>query len=80
MIRNKEGDNAVENVIVPKSKPIVHHLWNIACKRYIITGFREEWRGGSWIAEQLSCGERQNCVGLFKAGKQMAEGDTVDVY
>lgn len=59
MIRNKEGDNTVENIIMPKYKPVTHHLWNIAYKGYSVTGFREEWREESWIVEQLSCEERK---------------------
>lgn len=42
MIRNKGGDNMVENVIVPKYIPSTHCMWNIAYKENSMTGFREE--------------------------------------
>lgn len=74
MIRDKGGENMVEDVIIPEYTSSTHCLWNIAYEECSMTGFREEWGVGSSIVEQLSCEERQNWVGIVKADKQMAEG------
>lgn len=80
MIRNKEGDNTVENIIMPKCKPITHH--------YGILRTKGTPRQGSGKSE----GEDLELWSSFpvrkdkiewdssRLKKQMAEGNTVDVY